>query len=142
MKLARAWGEDLEVGIVFDLTAPGCSTGGISTLPLYLGSKKGAIISNKRGREWKPPFGVNSMMILVVVSHPPSHPLYMWKRTDDELESDAGLRCEWGHFLYKPCKDQNYSGEEFRVEFYQAAEDCCFESISWRYFFPLPKGSR
>jgi hypothetical protein len=48
MKLARAWGEDLEVGIVFDLTAPGCSTGGISTLPLYLGSKKGAIISNKR----------------------------------------------------------------------------------------------
>jgi hypothetical protein len=67
----------------------GCSTDGISKLPLYLGSKKGAIISNKRGREWKPPFGVNSMMILVVVFHPLSHPLHMWKRNDDELESNA-----------------------------------------------------
>jgi hypothetical protein len=90
MRFARSWGEDIGGGIVFDLTTPGCSIDDISTLPLYLGSKKGAIKSNKRGRKWKPPFGVNSMMILDVVSHPLSHPLHMWKRTYDELESDAG----------------------------------------------------
>ena len=113
MKYARAWCEDLGKALFLICQHQVVQPMAFSTLPLYLGSKKGAIISNKRGREWKPPFGVNSMMILVVVSHPPSHPLHMWKRTDDELEPDAGLRYDWGHFRYKTCKDQNYSGEEF-----------------------------
>ncbi len=113
MKLARAWHEDHGEALFLIWQHQVVQPMAFSTLPLYLGSKKGAIISNKRGGKWKPPFGVNSMMILVVVSHPPSHPLHMWKRTDAELESDAGSRCEWGHFLYKPCKDQNYPVEEF-----------------------------
>ncbi len=51
-------------------------------------------------------------MILVVVSHPPSHPLHFWKLTEDELESEAEFRCEWRPFLRESSKEQNYPEEE------------------------------
>jgi hypothetical protein len=52
------------------------------------------------------------MMIIGVVSHPPSHPLHFCKQTEDELESEAEFRCEWRPFLCESGKEQNYPEEE------------------------------
>ena len=53
MKLARAWHEDHGEALFLIWQHQVVQPMAFSTLPLYLGSKKGAIISNKRGGKWK-----------------------------------------------------------------------------------------